>query len=175
MHDPLSVVNAPFYIGLFSNIGIILWASSAAICFFTVAIFWKNCKAVKSTSFLFFSGIITSVLLLDDFFILHESAFPDYLHIPQSIVLVTYAIIMLTYIYIFKKEILHTEFVILLICLLFFSYSALIDQTDYFYLWKKALFEDGAKLLGIVSWFIYFTRVCMREINSVIYFVKPVI
>ena len=33
--DPVQIMNAPFYLGLFSNIGILLWCGSAVICFFS--------------------------------------------------------------------------------------------------------------------------------------------
>src|SRR2546423_9844797 len=32
--DPTAIMNAPFYLGAFSNIGIMFWSGTIALCFF---------------------------------------------------------------------------------------------------------------------------------------------
>ncbi|MBK7886761.1 MAG: hypothetical protein IPJ86_05465 [Bacteroidetes bacterium] len=64
---------APFYIGFFSNVGIMIWSAAVTICFYGMANRWK-CKC-KTQQFLLFSGIIT-LLIPDDLFQLHELVFP---------------------------------------------------------------------------------------------------
>ena len=82
--DPLSVMDAPFYIGIVSNIGIVFWAAGATICFFASAIVSRLPHSSNSTNFLLFGGIITTVLLLDDLFLLHEQVFPQYFHTSEK-------------------------------------------------------------------------------------------
>jgi len=85
--DPSAIMGAPFFIGLFSNVGILFWCSSAAICLFTFAVLRKDFDNRELSSFFLFSGLITSILLLDDLFLFHEEVCLKYLHIPEEVVL----------------------------------------------------------------------------------------
>ena len=162
--DPVSVMDVPLYTGLLSNIGILLWSFTAAICLFSHALLRKNTDAREWSSFLLLAGLLTSLLLLDDLFLLHERLFPDHFHIPQNAVLAGYVLITALYVARFKTTILKTDFLLLLFAFGFFGLSLLIDvgivsvRGSYF-------FEDGLKLFGIVSWFAYFARVCVKRIS----------
>lgn len=164
--DPLATLSQPFYMGFFSNIGILFWCAAAAICFFSFALLQKYYRSRRMHSFILYSGIVTSVLLLDDLFLIHEEVAPRYLFIPEKFVYLIYAVMLLVYLVKFRKTILKTDFSLLLLALGFFALSIVFDKGIIplspsmvkrgweFYL------EDGAKLLGIVSWFAYFTKVC---------------
>ena len=60
----LESFNFPLYIGLVSNLGILLWCSVTAICFFTCTLVTKKLKSNLSYSVFFWSCIISSFLLL---------------------------------------------------------------------------------------------------------------
>ena len=111
---------------------------------------------------------MTVVLLLDDLFLFHEEVFPEYLHIPQKAVFAGYGIIILLYLISFRASILDTEFLILLFAFGFFGLSIIVDEILRSMIPQQHLFEDGAKLLGIVSWFAYFARVCVKQIKCAI-------
>lgn len=164
--DPLATVNQPFYIGFFSNIGVLFWCGAAAICLFTFALLQNYYRSRKIHSFILSSGIISSILLLDDLFLIHEQVAPKYLFIPEKLVYLIYAVMLLVYLVKFRKTILKTDFSWLLLAFGWFALSlvfdkgiiplspALVERGFDFYL------EDAAKLLGIVSWFTYFAKVC---------------
>lgn len=156
--DPIHVLNGHPFTGVLSNIGILFWCSTAAICFFGSAILWMN-KSTNNSKFLLFSGMITLLLLLDDLFMLHEIMIPKYLHIPEAGVYAGYLIIVLIYLVKFREEILKAEYTLLNFALGFFALSLV---TDFFSDDKelKYLIEDGFKLLGIVTWFLFFVRTC---------------
>lgn len=164
--DPLSVAEAPFYSGIVSNIGILLWCTSAVICLFTSAILRKG-NDKELSSFFLISGLITSVLLLDDFFLLHENFLPVYLYTPEKVIMTGYGIMMSFYLIRFRRKILETEFLLLLFALGFFGFSLVVD-IGLIHVRPHYLFEDGSKLLGIVSWSTYFARVCLKQISNAV-------
>lgn len=164
--DPLALLNQPFYIGFFSNIGILFWCAAAAICFFSFALLQNYYRSRKMHSFILYSGIVTSVLLLDDLFLIHEEVAPKYLFIPEKFVYLIYAVMLLVYLVKFRKTILKTDFSLLILALGWFALSIVFDK-GYIPLSPSMVkrgfdfyLEDGAKLLGIVSWFAYLAKVC---------------
>ncbi len=162
LRDPLAIANLHPFTGIISNIGILFWCATAAITFFTSYLLLKSSRNTMS-AFLFFSGLLTSMLLADDLFMLHERIFPWYLHTPESAVYVMYILLTLGYLFKFAKTILQTEYVALFIALSFFAGSVLCDVfvlgSDLEY-----IVEDGLKFAGIITWFIYFLRTCITSL-----------
>lgn len=162
--DPAYIANFSPLIGVTSNIGVLLWSASATVCLFSWTILRHRLNKLWFATFLLSSGLITTLLLLDDFFMLHEYIFPHYLGINEKIVIVGYVGLILFWLITFKKCIFKTEYFILAIALGFFGMSLFIDVfQDYVQIvlgsWR-ILFEDGFKLLGIVGWLGYFIRCC---------------
>jgi hypothetical protein len=164
--DPTHILNGHPFIGVISNIGILFWCSAAAICFFCSAIRWMNKKTMNS-KFLLFSGLITLLLLLDDLFMLHEAIIPKYLHVPEIAVYSGYLALILIYLLKFREDILKAEYTLLLIALGFFALSMISDvflhHSDF-----ECLVEDGFKLFGIVTWFLFFIRTSFIQTQEVV-------
>lgn len=173
--DPLALTGDPFYFGILSQVGVLFWCSCAAICFFC-GILLAKIKPRKLSSFYFTSGAITSMLLIDDLFLMHEVVFPKYLNIPEKVVLSVYGILILLYLLKFKQIIQNTEFIPLILAFTFFGFSVIADSSLIYFpqSWLKNegqyLLEDGAKLIGIISWYIYFIRACMTQIKQAIWY-----
>ena len=156
--DPAALFDASPFIGVLSNIGILFWCSTVAICFFAVAFQLKNGNKIAA-KFLIFSGLLTALLLFDDLFMFHETVFPEILHVPEKLVYVVYLVLILMYFIKFRESLLQTEYIILLTACMFLGLSMVSDVV----LPQEGiefLIEDGFKLFGIVTWFIYFTRTC---------------
>ena len=107
------------------------------------------------------------LLLLDDLFMLHESVYPNMIGIRQRYVVLTYMLLTLAYLVRFRKKIFTRHSTKLITAFGFFVVSLAADvlpissdQWQYF-------FEDGAKLMGVVSWFNYFLHVCSEEILEI--------
>lgn len=116
--------------------------------------------------FLFSFGILTTFLLFDDMLMFHELVIPTYLHLPEIMVYLTYGLGVMYCFVAFSKQILSTNYFILLMALCFFGISILTDVV-----WAEGfrgavLVEDGAKFLGIVSWLICFIKVCFNEMQT---------
>lgn len=169
--DPASVAHIHPFIGVVSNIGVMLWTATATICLFSWAILRHNLDEMRFSTFLLCSGLMTTLLLLDDFFLLHETIFPIYFGAPEKVVFIGYAGLILCGMVMFKKCILKTEYLILLIAVGFFGLSLFIDtfqdRIESFIGGWRILFEDGFKLLGIVGWFGYFLRCCFISTHSI--------
>jgi len=122
---------------------------------------------MKIATFLFFSGLLTLVLLLDDLFMFHEDIFPKYLHISQNLVYVGYFSLIPIYLIKFRSMIFQTEYIVLFLALGFFGLSVICDLilplTNIEY-----LIEDGFKLFGIITWFIFFIRTSFTQIQKTI-------
>ncbi|MGJ5631351.1 hypothetical protein [Nostoc sp. CALU 1950] len=163
--DPSSIMSAPFYLGFFSNIGILFWCSSAIICLFSYMLLKKDIRAKEYSSFFLFSGLLTSLLLFDDFFLIHESVFPDYLHISEKIVYAGYIALMLMFFLKFKTILKKTEFLILLSAFIFFGLSIVCDNI---FPNIPVAIEDTFKLVGITTWFTYFARICLQRVSRLL-------
>jgi hypothetical protein len=154
--DPNVIANQPFYIGLLSQLGLFFWSAAATLSF-SFAFFSKRLVKDKVlTSFYIFSGVIVSLLMIDDCFMLHEDVLPG-LGIPQKVVFLFYGVLVLIYLIKFREIILKTPFILLLFAFGGFSLSALIDLFFHFEtsnIWDSFI-EDGAKFTGIVFWVSY--------------------
>lgn len=154
--DPAAISGSPFYVGFLSQVGIFLWSAAAATCMFSANVLSRTGNP-EVKPFLLVSGLVTLALGLDDAFLLHEEAIPDFFAVPEKAVFASYAALALLFLVKFYSVILKTEYVLLVMASIFFGASVALDLlespgTDLY------LFEDGAKLVGIVSWLAYFFR-----------------
>lgn len=159
MRDAVQVMDAPFYTGLYSNIGILLWAATTAITLFAASLVqerdWKL--------FLWGGGLITAFFLLDDLLIFHEVVFPQYLGIPEIGVPLIYAVMLGFFVLRFRRQLPETEWIVPLMTLFLFAVSVLVDLSpEEFH--GIYLIEDGAKLLGIALWATYFIKLAGKLI-----------
>lgn len=121
------------------------------------------------------SGCLTTTLLLDDLFLLHEFVLPTYLKIPEKVVYLIYVILVFVYLIKFRRIIQNTEFIVLLLAFAFFGFSVSIDSSlisiPKSWIENKDIYflEDSSKFLGIISWFTYFTRTCLLQMKQAWY------
>ncbi|MCT7955697.1 hypothetical protein [Laspinema palackyanum] len=175
MGDPSKVADWPFYLGMVTKFGILLWSATAAICLFTSLYLQHLNPSLKHQRFLLFGGLITTVLMLDDSFQFHEEVFPTYLAISEKIVYLVYVIMLALYLIKFYKIILNSRYLVFLgLAFVCFALSILLDmraiidlvEMGLIYDRDRALLENGFKLFGIVSWFTYFSLTCKQQIQE---------
>ena len=160
MLDPTEVTQVPFYTGIMSNLGTLLWTAAASICLF-IAIFMAQMVGKAWKNFFLVSGLLTLILLLDDLLRIHDEIFPVYLGIKGDIFGIGYVLFIGVYLFRFRKLIVQYPYAFLMMALGFFGVSVAIDvaPTGLKHLFPEAdivFFEDGAKLLGIANWLAYF-------------------
>lgn len=152
--DPMAIAQDParccaFYSGAVSNLGIILWASAAAIAIFAA------CAGAATTdrTFLLATAAFTAILMVDDLFMLHEDALPS-LGVPELAVMGGYLGVAAAYGLTFFKKIVAGRAALALLAAGLMAASVIEDQTKI--LWPiHDLIEDGAKFTGIYCWFVF--------------------
>ncbi|MDQ3050087.1 MAG: hypothetical protein M3Q95_04290 [Bacteroidota bacterium] len=164
--DPASIMNTPFYLGFFSYVGILFWCASATLCFFTRLLLHEEDPAQKrKRQFLLYSGLISTLLMFDDLFLLHEVVFPEYFMLPKNVVYLIYLNILAAYVVVFRTDILETEFLILGIAFGLLGISQFVDSLP-MPIPEDSFLEDAVKLFGIVTWFTYYMRYCVQRVRS---------
>jgi hypothetical protein len=165
--DPTQIMNAPFYLGLFSDIGILLWCGSSMTCFFAFALLQKSNETKPLRTFLLFSGLVTMLLMIDDLFLLHEEVFPKYIGIPEKGVFIIYSNILLLYAILFRETILKTEYLLLGMGFFLIGVSTFVKRIP-MPIPEDTFLEDVVKLFGIICWFTYFLRLGYIELKKII-------
>lgn len=166
--DIFSLTNAPLYAGFISNIGLILWSFTVGICFFSFLVLRNSLADMKLRWFFFISGLFTLLLLFDDFFLFHEILYPRYLHINSMMAYSIYASLGLLYLWYFRKVILLSDYLFLIIAIGGFFISNVFDYLREYYLFNPywIILEEGFKLFGIASWLVYFTLSGMNALRN---------
>ena len=147
--------------GVLSSLGIILWSATASICYFAAATL-RNTKQGGVFWFLLCSALLSSYLLFDDFFRIHEALSRVYLGVSAKAVYAAIGVAVFTYLIAFRRLILQTRFIVLLLAIGFLSSSVVMDVIHNPWLMPlgdwQFFFEDGAKWLGIASWCSYYAH-----------------
>jgi len=165
--DPVVALKGDPFTGILSNIGVILWSGTAAVCLLMVLLQNGNAEKRKVKLFFLMSFLITLFLLIDDFFLLHDVVLPDIFKLRERHIYITYATLVLAFIFFNIKTFLKTPYFILLIAFSFFALSLFTDwAVRYVTIPESYLVEDGTKFLGIVNWCMYFTYISYMEIKG---------
>ena len=163
--DLASIAQVPPFIGLVSNLGILLWASAAATGLVTAAVLAKDQAPQMLTRFFLWFGLLTSLLALDDFFLLHERMFPRFLGLPEEATLVIYGVLLLYILIRFRPVYRTMPCFFLWAALVGFASSLLVDQVPEHIIPYHHLFEDGFKFLGISSWLAFVAQAAVRQLS----------
>lgn len=168
LNDPSQIVGYDSYIGLINNLGIVLWASAMAVCIFIFIALRRMGKDEDISKYFLFSGLLTLTLLLDDLFLIHE-----WLHsyISELIVPVVFLFLFILLLFRFRRIILKTDYIILIIAIGLFGISTVLDisqSMDIGFIPGGILsfIEEGCKFLGIISWLAYFGRAGLMSLRS---------
>lgn len=158
--DPANSIGFPPYQGLLSYLGILMWCATATLCIFSSIALWGRQDPQHLGPLLLASGLLSSMLLADDLFLLHEGVF------RRSVVYFTYAMALVTILIAFQRTILQTEFLILVTAGAFLALSMLSDRLITERTSLKFFVEDGFKFVGIVGWFTYYARLSWIRVRS---------
>lgn len=165
MHDPSVVAHYPLYYGALSNVGVIFWGASAAVCLLSVALLKILQPGSEAARFFTAFGWLNVALCLDDLFLFHETIFPKWVrspsgsHAAEGAVLVAYAVIFSHLVIRFRHLLLRTKPILFGLSFLLFSVSLGVDTLPLpadLSIDNESLIEDGSKLLAIFIWFMYF-------------------
>ena len=138
---------------------------TAAVCLFGGWLTFQSGNHRETAWFLTCAGLISAMLMLDDLYLFHEEVFEDHLFIPQEFVFLAYGGMVLGLLIRFRKLILNTDYLLLLLAFGFLAISIAVDvfvEPEEFTVFGnipgRHIIEDGFKLLGIATWSVYFVR-----------------
>tara|TARA_B100001989_G_C24538099_1_gene465713 strand:+ start:100 stop:708 length:609 start_codon:yes stop_codon:yes gene_type:complete len=160
VRDLAQTCGYPIGVGMISNIGILLWASSGAITLF-VSI--SKLAEREIAKLLLMGGIFSAILCVDDFFLLHDRYVgPDFLNI-------TYLSMTILMLIKFWKVLLKIGLLPIIISLLFLSSSVFFDSILQQLLSENygliQLYEEFFKFLGIACWLNFWCNASVYSIN----------
>ena len=174
--DISAIGNLPFYAGLVSQLGGLLWSATLTVCLFAFFLLKnRGRETVFSRRFLLQAAILTGILMLDDFFLFHEDIGPDYLHISEKIIVPAYGLLALAFLFFNVREILRSEYLILGLAFVLFGLSIFIDAVDLddismlssIFTEQFSIFlEDGFKFMGVATWLVYFSRYSVQKLEA---------
>ena len=153
VRDLAQTCGYPIGVGMISNIGILLWGAAASICLFTT--FSEGINR-ESSRLLLLGGIFSSLLCIDDFFLLHDRYIgPDFLN-------VTYLSISIFLLVRFQRILKNIGLFNLIISILFLGLSIFFDgviQQVFNQSYQLTqLIEEGFKFIGITCWLNFWCK-----------------
>lgn len=152
VRDPAQQARHSSFLGFVSNIGVWLWVSSAVVCLFSAGVGGFT-TGQKQKQLLILVGLLSLVLAVDDFFLLHDR------YLPEKAVFISYAIFAITLLIRYFRDIMEIEGVSFLLAggLLAASIFTDLNQRklplDY---GQVQTIEEGFKFVGAASW-LYFS------------------
>jgi len=150
--DPLAVAGLPVYIGILSNLGVMIWLSTGAISIFAGVLLETK---QEQRGFLCTGGAISLFLGLDDLFQFHEVVIPELTGAPEYLTYGLYILFVSIYLYQYRSLLSQTSYEILLAALAAFAFSIFID--DLFAGWITFV-EDSFKFAAVILWLLYYVR-----------------
>jgi len=170
---------ANIYFGFLSNLGILLWCASAAVSLFAFVLAYGAHRRTGPAAFLLYAGVFTGVLLLDDFFMGHERVFPAIIGIHEDLIYASYAVLFAIYLVVFRKDLLRNDSKILVLSVLLFAISILIDELVEIdgLIKNNSVFhrvtEDGSKFVAINAWAVFHIRAAWRTCQGINFSKRP--
>ena len=151
LRDPAQQLGHSSMLGFVSNIGVWLWVSSSAICGYSL---FTNHSLSKDKSFelTLLMGLLSLLLAVDDFFLLHER------YVYQKGIFLFYAVCAIAILARHSRRIIEIDAFSFLFAGMLLAASVIIDikqrkiPLDYQYV---QLIEEGCKFLGSAMW-LYF-------------------
>lgn len=170
LRDPIAVIAESgqcchVYDGAISSLGVLIWCGTAAICLFTALVFFIREGFSARTGFMAIAGVFTTVLTLDDLFMLHDHVLPEY-GVPQLLTYTSYAVLALAYLALMRREIVRHDVVLFVAAGGLLAVSILIDQVFHNDSVVRLLLEDGAKFLGICVWATFHIDAGLRMLTA---------
>ena len=153
VRDLAQTCGYPIGVGMISNIGILFWGAAASICFFTTFLEGIN---RESSKLLLLGGIFSSMLCIDDLFLLHDRYIgPDFLNL-------TYLAISIFLLVRFRRILKIIGLFNLIISVLFLGLSVFFDGViqqifNQSYEFTQ-LIEEGFKFIGIACWLNFWCK-----------------
>jgi len=160
--DLAAVGHVPPYYSAISSLGILCWAITAGLCFFTALAVIGEARV-----FLLGAAALSAFLCMDDLFMFHEGVFWHVFRIPQKVTYAAYMAIVALHLFRCRAYVLDGCWGALVLALGLMGGSAAIDVI-FSYMPREmtaTFYEDSLKFVGITVWLGYFWSECRRALD----------
>jgi hypothetical protein len=155
--------------GIFSYFGILMWAAATACCAVAWVFLTRTSRSHPLRPWFLASALLSGALTIDDTFLIHELVLPEYVGIPEVLVLLGYTAAIGWYLIRFRRELLtRADSAVFLASVLLLGSSVAVDVAipmvgSFAY---ANTIEDLPKLLGITAWLYFFFRATLGVITQ---------
>jgi hypothetical protein len=161
LRDPAQQSGKSSFLGFLSNIGIWLWVSSGAICFFSLL---NDNSKFRENELLFLVGMLSFILAVDDFFLIHDR------YIDQGICYLTYAIVAGAILVRHYNKILYIDgfsFILAGSLLALSIITDLIQKHIPLPYSVVQVFEEGFKFIGAAVWLYFSFKIASNNLTTI--------
>lgn len=163
LRDTTDILDAPWYVGLFSTVGITIWAASTAMCILVL-----SSVGLSSRSRILYAGAVVSLIFtLDDALLIHEV----FQGKREVVVFAVYGAIAGWLFWRARHELVKSRnFGVLIVAIALLGLSLAMDFGRQGDLWDGRIpttIGGVSKYLGAVMWITYFAGVCRNQIRTV--------
>lgn len=162
LRDPMAYLHQAFYVGFFSNLGVLGWWTAAVACLLAALVLRGRSQ---DSSALAYGGVLSAVLGLDDLLMLHEQVLPGHLGLPEVVTFACYGLATLWYLWRFHSFHRAVEPGLLGTALVLFGVSVMLDVTNILPGPAGMVVEDGSKFTAICVWAAYHSLVAYRIVR----------
>ncbi len=161
LRDLLQTCKYSMGVGMISNLGVLLWASTSAITFFTL-----NSNIIKEKQYIKLVVIgfyFSSLLCLDDLFLLHDSS-----QLNQDILYTLYISLAIYLLINFRKLIFSIDPIAFILTIFLLGMSIISDIFQDFLpisYSEVQIIEEGFKFIGISCWLYFWSKVSLKAIR----------
>ena len=155
--DPNGITGRPAYFGALSTVGLIGWGVAASLCAVVALVLGDGARR----RYLLATAVLLTLLLLDDGLLLHERLLPSAFGLSEDAVYALYAGATLAWLMAFRREIVRSDAVLLVLAGACLVTSIVLDGTAL----APAGLEDAPKLVGIGSLIAYAVREARRRLQ----------
>jgi hypothetical protein len=159
--DPTTVLNGPFYLGYYSNLGMLVWVAAATTALLGQYVL-RRVGHIEPARLLLVAGVITVAIVFDDLFLLHEVVYRE-VGIPQYAPFAAYGLAIAAFSWRFRHQ-LGAGLLLIVAAVSCLGLSAVVDIL--FHLQQPYLIEDGTKALGLALWALMIVRHTIAELTS---------
>lgn len=166
-HDPGHELGVLW--GAFSYFGILMWSAATTCCVVAWTFLTRTSRSHRLRSWFLASAFLSAALMVDDTFLIHELVLPEFVGIPERVVLLGYAGWIGWYLIHFRRQLFTRPDSAVFAASLFLLGSSvaidgMISVIGSFPF--SATIENGPKLLGITAWLYFFFRATLGVITQ---------
>lgn len=166
--DTAAIFGAPGFYGFLSNLGISFWGASAM----SFLLAWYNGKFTNQDKTIgkltLYFGLLSGLLYVDDFFMLHDYMIIRLLKLPGSVLIIFYGVTVMYLVIRNFKIFMQNGLIYIVGSFGFLGISAIVDSIhDKFDLSNAYLYEDGAKFIGICFWLLFSLTFSLKQLKEV--------